>query len=452
MFDSIVGHFRLFIRRGVFVAAAMATLTSLGGCSSVPDAANPVEWYKGTKNWILGDDEKKTASADAAKPSPGADKAFPTLNSVPDRPVETTAADRKQMATSLTADRDAARYTDEQIRRQTSDVAADTRSGASVRVSPAPAPAPSAVPMPEPSQLTAAVPVPVPTAPVQNSRRGPAVTNQTASVSPAPQRVTQLPQVASVPQAAAPIPQVSAAPPPPPTISPVIAAGQPIPVAPPPGYGQAPLPGAEMAMPQYTGLPPNVRVTRTQQRTASVAADRFSPRFPRGASAIEGPLTQPWPAQVESVLPPELDVSPSAGFAPGAVIPPSAGLTPSAMPPVGGQPVATVRFGNGSSRIGSQGRQQIRQAYQAAQAHVGRIYIVGHASSRTRNMNRTRHEMANFRISYDRARAVARELIRMGVDPGRIVVSAVSDQQPAFIEVMPAGEAGNRRAEIIFAN
>jgi outer membrane protein OmpA-like peptidoglycan-associated protein len=209
-----------------------------------------------------------------------------------------------------------------------------------------------------------------------------------------------------------------------------------------------------MPFPQTAGLPPNVRVTHSHQRTAAVTADRFSPRFPSGATAIEGPRSLPPPQSPYGMatLPPELDVSPSAGFAPGAIIPPSAGLTPGVPPLPGAEPAATIRFGVGSAKIGARGKREIRQAYQAYQSRGGRIHVVGHASSRTRNLDRTRHELANFRVSYDRARAVARELIRLGVDPSRIVVSAVSDHQPAFIEVMPAGEAGNRRAEIIFAN
>jgi outer membrane protein OmpA-like peptidoglycan-associated protein len=67
-------------------------------------------------------------------------------------------------------------------------------------------------------------------------------------------------------------------------------------------------------------------------------------------------------------------------------------------------------------------------------------------------MDRVSHELANFRISDERARAVAEELVRLGVDPTAIIVEAVSDQQPAFVEAMPAGEAGNRRAEILLEN
>jgi flagellar motor protein MotB len=60
--------------------------------------------------------------------------------------------------------------------------------------------------------------------------------------------------------------------------------------------------------------------------------------------------------------------------------------------------------------------------------------------------------MANFAISLDRANAVAREIVRLGVDPSLVRVSAVSDTQPVYYEVMPSGEAGNRRVEILIEN
>ena len=43
-------------------------------------------------------------------------------------------------------------------------------------------------------------------------------------------------------------------------------------------------------------------------------------------------------------------------------------------------------------------------------------------------------------------------LERLGVPPEIIVVTAMSDQDPAYFEVMPAGEAGNRRVAIFFEN
>jgi len=59
-----------------------------------------------------------------------------------------------------------------------------------------------------------------------------------------------------------------------------------------------------------------------------------------------------------------------------------------------------------------------------------------------------RHILVNFNISFDRAQAVAGELMRLGVPASALVVEAVGDTQPLLAEVMPAGEAANRRVEI----
>ena len=80
----------------------------------------------------------------------------------------------------------------------------------------------------------------------------------------------------------------------------------------------------------------------------------------------------------------------------------------------------------------------------------GAIRIVGHASSRTVDMDLALHNLVNFQVSLDRAQAVARELMRLGVDPRAVRVGASSDGDPVFCEVMPAGESGNRRVEIYF--
>jgi flagellar motor protein MotB len=48
----------------------------------------------------------------------------------------------------------------------------------------------------------------------------------------------------------------------------------------------------------------------------------------------------------------------------------------------------------------------------------------------------------------DRANAVARALVRMGVPASEVSVAARADNEPVYYEFMPAGEAGNRRAEI----
>ncbi len=78
----------------------------------------------------------------------------------------------------------------------------------------------------------------------------------------------------------------------------------------------------------------------------------------------------------------------------------------------------------------------------------GRLHVIGHSSSWTRDMNPVRHNMINFGLSLDRANVVARELLRIGITTRELSIGAVSDSRPLFFEVMPSGEAGNRRVEI----
>jgi len=110
--------------------------------------------------------------------------------------------------------------------------------------------------------------------------------------------------------------------------------------------------------------------------------------------------------------------------------------------------VATIRFENGSAKLSSRDRQILAKVVRLKKERGGRIHVVGHASSRTQNTDPVNHKMINFRVSAARADVVARELQRLGADRSQLQIDAVSDSSPEFLEVMPTGEAGNRRAEI----
>lgn len=110
--------------------------------------------------------------------------------------------------------------------------------------------------------------------------------------------------------------------------------------------------------------------------------------------------------------------------------------------------VATIRFANGSSQLSSHDRQILANVIRLQKERGGRIRVIGHASSRTRDLDPVKHKMTNFQVSEARANAVAKGLVRMGADERVIQIDAVSDSAPMYSEVMPTGEAGNRRAEI----
>jgi outer membrane protein OmpA-like peptidoglycan-associated protein len=116
---------------------------------------------------------------------------------------------------------------------------------------------------------------------------------------------------------------------------------------------------------------------------------------------------------------------------------------------VGRVKVATIIFNNGPPRLTGRDVGILRDVLKLKRQKNGqRIVVVGHASSRTKNMDLVRHKMVNFEISVSRADVVAKELARLGLKSDELSIDAVSDTEPAYFEIMPSGEAGNRRAEV----
>ncbi len=330
--------------RGVGAAVALLAVAAvLGSCTWMPDTLNPMEWYRST-----GDAAKGQPATSAVRPMPGADKPFPKLSTVPPRPTEEerqlAAARRGRVASSLAADREQARYSDQVIRHQGDGEATPPQSAAR-------ATAPSVPPQVTPLALPA-------------------------------------------PRISLPSPPAASAPPPAPRLA---QSGT--------GSSQA---GSSALTGLTFGAPP-----------ADIAAQQGGFYTLKPGSLTPGSLT-----------PGSLTPGPAQNF----------GLD------VGG--TTTVYFAAGSARVGARGRRLIRRAFKAHSAQGGTLRVVGHASSRTRDLDLVSHQMANFNVSLDRANAVARELIRLGAKPDAVIVDAASDSRPVALEVMPSGEAKNRRAEI----
>ncbi|GAB3449116.1 hypothetical protein GCM10027396_22980 [Insolitispirillum peregrinum] len=110
--------------------------------------------------------------------------------------------------------------------------------------------------------------------------------------------------------------------------------------------------------------------------------------------------------------------------------------------------VATIQFGNGAASLSARDRAILRQVVALQKQHNGMLRVVGHASSRTGDMSWDHHDMANLRVSQQRARAVMNALIEMGAPRSSLYVGAVADNEPMYQEVMPTGEAANRRTEV----
>jgi outer membrane protein OmpA-like peptidoglycan-associated protein len=116
-------------------------------------------------------------------------------------------------------------------------------------------------------------------------------------------------------------------------------------------------------------------------------------------------------------------------------------------------PAEIIYFPDNTASLSAKAREQVREAAEAFKAHggTGSVRVVGHASSRTANMPLQQHMDVIFRMSQQRANAVAQALIQAGVPAAKVQVEAVGDSQPVYYESMPKGEAGNRRAEIFLA-
>jgi outer membrane protein OmpA-like peptidoglycan-associated protein len=376
--------------------AATVLLATVQGCTSVPDAANPVEWYKGARDWVSGDDanaKAKKAAADAPE-IPGKDRPFPKVSSVPEAPARSTAGERQKSAQSLIADRDRARYSDEVIRRQTA-------SATSART-------PSAAP-----RTKAVVDAPPP-----RSNTEPKVSRTTVSPAPAARpSPPAIPRAAPAPPAA---PRAVPAPPPPPALR--------AEAVPPPPLATRPMP----PQPSLAQRPPPPPQPPPAPRVSTAAPAAGTPRTSLPPSRI---VFGPPPSDIAIVQ------NGSTGPVGAAPVPGPLSLDPASQ-------VAIVTFDQGSAKLTSRARRIIREVAEMQRQRGGRLHIVGHSSSWTRDMNLVRHNMINFGLSLDRANVVARELLQLGITGHDLTIGALSDSRPLFFEVMPSGEAGNRRVEL----
>ena len=381
------------------VVSAAVLLAAVGGCSQVPDAVNPVEWYKNTTEFFAGEDDKKpavtesdrkqsTMAADRGKPPPGAGKPAPNLGSFPDK-APVTRAERSRLAgQGLVSDRKGRRYSSESVQRQSEPVEV-----LAPRIAAAMPDAPAAPPPPA-----------MPTAPPS-------------------------PAAPSVPMAAASVvPSAGAVPPPPVT-------------APPSS---------------------RVRETRQARPARRPPAGAPALKAPSTTASVPVPVPGPFETLVVSSTGVELVAVPLLASRPVAPPAPRErvkirreggtlrfGQVGAALPP-GAVKVATIQFSNGSAELDARDRRILDEVFRLHRQRGGKMRIIGHSSQRTRNLDPATHNMVNYRISVARADSVARELIGRGVRADEISVDARADREPIYYEFMPAGEAGNRRTEIYF--
>lgn len=346
----------------------------LAGCSQVPDAINPVEWYNSSVEFFSGEEQE----ADPTRPdsrqrqtNTGADQEFPTLASVDQQ--QRSDEIRKQ---GLVADTEGRKY-----------APAVTRQGEAVNALGAPPQKPAAPVAVASAAPTQPAPAAVPAQPVVSSEvaAAPAMPATDPLASTEGQQDFQAQMARRLAEIRARAAQTPALP--------RISAGQ---------IGSGPI------------------------ETVVITADGVQADY--GAAAVPTAVSAPRPAAVNTAT--TYIQRPMQPIAPGAV------------------KVATIMFENGSARISARDRSILANVRKLQQERGGRLRVIGHASSRTRNTDPVRHKMINFKVSAERADAVARELLKLGLDKNSLQIDAVSDSAPVYYEFMPSGEAGNRRAEI----
>ncbi len=392
------------LKMGLILSGVLLSGTVLNSCSQVPDAVNPAEWYKSTVDLFAGDgkeadkqqadnkDSKKSGLvADRGKAPPGSDKSFPNLSSV-----DRQARARDNTGTGLTADTERPKY-----------APAVQRQGAATEILQAqPRPAPVTTPSPA-----------------------------IAAVQPPPQAmpkasVAQAPLARSMPTMPVPQPEPQMAKP---TVSPKLA----------PPVMTADQKANEQRLAQQLA---EIRSRAAELGDLPISASQPAAQGDFGTLVIssDGIVSNNLMAAAET---PKAAISaPPTG--PGA----SQLLDSPPAYPGNAVRVATILFDNGSSKLKSRDKRILSAVMRLQRKNGGQVRVIGHASSRTRNLTPINHKMTNFEVSASRADRVAGELMRLGVNKKDILIAAVSDADPAYYEIMPSGEAGNRRTEIYIVN
>ncbi|MCF8468545.1 MAG: OmpA family protein [Sneathiella sp.] len=370
--------------------------------SNASESWLPVFWKRaGTLTIVTAMLAVAGCSTDNTEEQAAAD--YPSVNAVPEKP-ETVASlsDAREIEEGLRSDREKARYTDEALRADTAiqppkAEPAVTQSAPVVKETPPP-------PAPKEPDVAA-----VPTEPVKEA---PLAAPAEASTTPPPATA-----------------ETSTAPAPPESMAPksatekTIAAAAPTPDTMTPDEGVNRVFEDRLNASSVTALPEGMKSTETDAAPASSAA----------------PASRAAPAPVDN--------------SPVVMTPPDGSrLIPNYAASDGRTPIETIYFAQGSHRIDAADREKLERIARTQMAAGGKLKVVGHASSRTRQMPETRHMIVNLNVSNARAAAVAEFLLKAGVAPGDLVIESVSDADPLINEPMPSAEAKNRRAEIFLLN
>lgn len=222
----------------------------------------------------------------------------------------------------------------------------------------------------------------------------------------------------TMPVAAAPAAPLRAAPAAPPEPPKAMAAAPVVPRVAPPG-----------------AVRPQARSGGSSQRQAAAAsAAPVSPVAPRTAAPSAAPRTA-----APSVAPPAAPSRQAALAQPAPERPQSVLKT---------EQVATIYFNDGSARLSPDDKQVVGKIAEVVRRTGGALRIVGHSSMGPPSRDPDHAAMVNYKVSLDRAKAVAEALLRSGVPESQVQVMAEGARSPIYAETSRTGAAGNRRTEV----
>ena len=109
--------------------------------------------------------------------------------------------------------------------------------------------------------------------------------------------------------------------------------------------------------------------------------------------------------------------------------------------------LANIYFSDGATGLTSSDRDVISQVIGIVRNNRAMVRIVGHSSA-LRTSASASAQLSNYKVSLDRANAVAQDMVRQGLPADLIQVDARGASEPVYTENTPSAQAYNRRVEI----
>ena len=431
---------------GARFGMAVSVVVLIGACSSVPDAANPVEWYESAERAVFGDGGT-TSEADAASSDAGApaytppeisdrDQPFPNLGEGPERPMPRTPAETERLTEGLVADRARSLHSNRGIPLQ--GMSGERSAGLPMSGSDLPlGPGMSAIPAAPSSAEVIRTQMGQASAPrTGGGAQGPAEARRPSGPTERIDRSTSAARPMSARAATGAPRQTGSAP-----------ARLAFSDTPPPSGASAPPPRPKFSdvAPPTLGLssasPPLQQPTQVDP--PAVAASDLPPPPPlRSAATDTSESSVPAPREPEGVpdaFAEEQDAPDNAieGAENTAALDQANASTAASER---SDRIATIQFGRGTAELGDAERDILRQVAALHQQRGGTIRVVGQGGPSSQDDSA---EGGARQVSLERANAVAQELIRLGVS--RQDVRAV-----ALAGATAAEKSDTQTAEIYF--